>query len=156
MSDDWGWDEPDGGSGGATATGNDPFGVCPNCGESSDWCQCSKDGTGSGDGGQQVFAQPKPPVTWLWGAIGIAVVGLVLGAVFRSSLILPLIGWLLAGPAAVLVYGHFVGATTKVSAMSGYGRPSWLPMVMKVVPVLILVAVAVCAYSIADYIARHW
>lgn len=155
MSDDWGWDEPSAGghgSGAARSDGGVTTGVCATCGETETWCQCDAGDLPTSDA---PFVQPRPPVIWLGGAIGAAVLGLVIGAVF-GSLWLSVIGWLLAGPAAVLIYGHFVGATTRVSAMSGYGRPTWLPTVMRAVPILILIAVAVCAYSIADYIARHW
>lgn len=153
MSDDWGWDEPTGAGESSRSTSTrdaDPV-ICPTCGESRAWCQCADathpEGPSKG--------QPKPPLMWLWLSLALAAVGLVIGAVSRSILWFSVLGWLLSGPSAVLAYGRFIHGVTKVSAMSGYGRPAWLPKVLSAVPVVILVAVAVCAYSIADYIARR-
>jgi hypothetical protein len=100
------------------------------------------------------FQQPRPPLLWLLVALVATVVGGAVAGVLGGFLPFAFFGWALAGPVAVLAFGHFLHRTTVVSSMAGYGEPSWLPLASRVFPVLVLVAVALASWHIADWASR--
>lgn len=127
----------------------DNSGVCPRCGWPSSTCSCEADGW-AGE-----FRQPRPALSLWYVSIAVLVSGLVLTVGPFPKPAFPIVGWLLVGPVAVLVYGQFMQRRTAVSSMAGYGEPNWLNAAVKYFPVVVIVAVAVAAWPIADWVGRQ-
>jgi hypothetical protein len=145
MGDDAGWNFGVDETHGDTATRQT---VCVECGWPLSSCACDAPSVSGG------FRQPRPPLRWLLVALVASVVGGAIAGVGGGLVMLAFLGWVLAGPVAVLAFGTFLRRTTVVSSMSGYGEPSWLPAARKVLPVLVLVAVALASWRIADWASR--
>lgn len=127
-------------------------GTCPTCGGDAATCWCAPPNTSQ----LQVVTPPRPPLIWLYGAVALAVLGAVAGLLFKSWLLGSVLAWAIAGPASILVYGKFVAEDTRRSAVSGYGRPAWMPTALRAIPVLVVVAVGVAAWGFASWMGRHY
>ncbi|WP_198671953.1 hypothetical protein, partial [Desertihabitans aurantiacus] len=100
-------------------------------------------------------AVARPPVGWLAAALGVAVVAvlLVLG-VARPVPAVPLGGWLLAGPVAVSLLALYTRRDVLARTRPVYAAPGWVRPAYVVVSVLVVLAVAVTAWRLADWVGR--
>lgn len=95
----------------------------------------------------------RPPLVWLGIGVGLAVVGAVLGLIFRSAT-WSVLGWLLSGPAAIGMLAVFalVDAARRQRLWYVPGQVAgWL---RRALVVTALLAIAVNAWIIADAVAR--
>ena len=100
-----------------------------------------------------VDAVARPPIVWLAVGVGLAVVGAVLGLVFRSAT-WSVIGWLLSGPAAIGMLTVFVLADATKRQRLWYVPGQAAGWLRRGLVVSALVAIAVNAWIIADAVAR--
>ncbi|WP_145229715.1 hypothetical protein [Rudaeicoccus suwonensis] len=93
------------------------------------------------------------PMPLIGGALLLAVIGLVVGLIWHGANA-GVVGWLLAGPVAIIVVGVFLVVDGKRRG-SGWYRPQELaPWLLRVSVVVSLVAVVLNAFSIANDVAR--
>lgn len=90
----------------------------------------------------------KPPAGLLAIGAGIAVLGVVLAAVFWGSEV-ALLGWLLAGPVAIGVLAFYAARDTARRAEPVYLRPDWLSMAYAAVAALVVIGIVVSSLSVA-------
>lgn len=138
------WQQP--GPGGPAAPGSG--------GWSSPPVRPDQAGDGFGGGATIELVTPnKPPMLWLAAGFLLAVAALILGLAGRSATT-GLIGWVLAGPLAITAVALFTTADAK-RRESGWYTPSGLAeWGRRGLVVLALVAVTVCAWFIANDVAR--
>lgn len=96
-----------------------------------------------------------PPLPWLWVAIGVAVVGVVLAFVI-PQLWGAMLGWALAGPVGFLLLALYVNKDTRAKASGVYLAPSWVQPVYWVVTSGLGVALLATAWRVADGVSRLW
>lgn len=114
--------------------------------------QAATDGFGGGPEIQLVTPN-KPPLIWLAVGIALAVAALLVGLIGQSATT-GLIGWILAGPLAITAVALFTAADAK-KRESGWYTPSGLAdWGRRAAIVLALIAVALCAWFIANDVAR--
>lgn len=105
-----------------------------------------------------VLPTGKPPALWFAGAAasaGLALLGATCAAiVLHRALPLALASWLLAGPVAVLLIGQFVKLDERQRARPFY-EGGWARPASFAVGVVILIAVTISAYVIADWAATR-
>ena len=123
--------------------------VCERCGWPRSTCACQAQTEAGG------FRQPRPPLRIWYACVAILLVGVVLSVGPFPTPVFAVIGWLLVGPAAVLIFGRFTQRRTAVSSIAGYGEPAWLAGAVRIFPVVVIVAVAVAAWPIADWVSRR-
>lgn len=111
-------------------------------------------GDGFGAGPELELVTPnRPPVIWLGIALLLVVVAVVVGLVGGTATT-GLIGWLLAGPAAISTIAVFSVADAR-RRESGWYTPSDLAdWGRRIIIVAALVAVTLCAWFIANDVAR--
>lgn len=128
----------------------------PSDGWSTPTARFDSQGTSDGFGGGapiELVTPNKPPLLWLAVAGALTVAALIIGLIGQSATT-GLIGWLLAGPLAISAIALFSTADAK-RRESGWYTPSALAeWGRRVIVVLALVAVALCAWFIADDVAR--
>lgn len=139
---------PDDPGGPARSAGSPGATMCQRCGWPSTTCACDVMEQG-GD-----FRQPRPPLSIWYAAIAAVLVGLTLTLGPFPQPLFAVVGWLLVGPLAILIYGKFMQRRTAVSSIAGYGEPSWLRMTLRVFPVIVIIAVGLAAWPIADWAGR--
>lgn len=159
MSGDWDadWDlgppKQEGNGKGNGASRGTLVGVCPECGWPRNSCGCDsqlRDSTS-----ESLGRPPGAPTTWLHLAAGLTVIGGLLALVLRETLVWVLLGWALAGPAAVLVYGQFKQKDIRLSTLTGYGRPPWLESATRWFPALVILAVALCSWRMGIWVGHR-
>ncbi|MGW6694916.1 hypothetical protein ACWF62_14210 [Rhodococcus sp. NPDC054953] len=99
----------------------------------------------------------EPPVKWLVAAGVAAVVGAGtgVGAVIAGGpTIVAFLGWLLAGPAAVLLLGGFTTRDTAQRALPSYTEKAAAKWCYGIVAAVALVGIVLGAWSIADWAGR--
>lgn len=106
-----------------------------------------------GDGGG-AFEVAKPPVVLLAVAAVVAVVGIALAVVFWGS-VLAIIGWAFAGPIAIGVLALFVAKDTSKRALPTYLRPDGIGLLYAGVAVLVIVGIALSAFSFALWVGHR-
>lgn len=95
----------------------------------------------------------RPPLLWLGVACLLTVAAFVIALVGRTATT-GLVGWLLAGPLAISAVALFSTADAKRRESGWYTPSSLAEWGRRVVVVLALVAVALCAWLIANDVAR--
>ncbi len=98
-------------------------------------------------------AVARPPIVWLAVGVGLAVIGAVLGLVFRSAT-WSVLGWLLSGPAAIGMLAVFALADAAKRQRLWYVPGQAAGWLRRSLVVLALMAIAVNAWIIADAVAR--
>lgn len=121
--------------------------------------QQGRDATQAGFGlGPDVPAAPlhaaRPPVAWLLAAAGVAVVGGVLAGVLGGSIALAGVGWALSGPLAIGLLALFTQRDTQARATPVYLATSWVRPAYVAVLVLVVVAIGLSAWRIAEWAGR--
>lgn len=99
----------------------------------------------------------RPPMNLLFAALGVAVLGVVLGLVaipLDNSVVLALLGWLLAGPGAIGVLAWFSAADTRRRMNSVYSAPAWLSNGYWAVLAVSAVGIGLGAWQIALWAGR--
>lgn len=96
----------------------------------------------------------RPPSAFIAAAGGLALIGVVLGAVFGGSGPLAVVGWLAAGPLAIGTLSAFTLVDTSRRATSVYTEPSWVKPAYWTVLAVAAVGIILCALRIADWIGR--
>lgn len=110
------------------------------------------DGFGGG-GGIELVTPNRPPMLWLGIGAALVVVAFAVALIGRTATT-GLIGWVLAGPLAIGAMAMFITADAK-RRESGWYTPSDLAdWGRRILIVAALVAVALCAWFIADDVAR--
>lgn len=102
-----------------------------------------------GGGGSNVSA----PTLWLVAGIVVAVAAVVLNLV-TSSWSLATVAWTLGGPVAIGMLGVFTQRDTARRADPWYADSGFTPWGRRLLVVISLVAVALSAWTIADFVAR--
>jgi len=94
-----------------------------------------------------------PPMLWLAVAAVLAVAGIVLPLVFHGATV-GTIGWLLAGPIAIVLLGVFQLRDATSRSTGWYAQSDLADWGRRLVVVLTVVAVALNAWEIANDVAR--
>ena len=102
-----------------------------------------------GGGGTNVSA----PSLWLLGGIIVGIAAVVLNLV-TSSWSLAAVAWTLGGPVAIGLLGVFTQRDTARRADPWYASSAFTPWGRRLLVVISLVAVALSAWTIADFVAR--
>lgn len=122
--------------------------------------------SGAPVGGEEAFGGPSapmgpltvsgPPIRLMAAALGIAVLGVLLGlvSVLLGSVLIALLGWLLAGPVAIGALAWFGAADTRRRTSSVYSAPAWLAKANWVVLGLSAIGIALSAWQIALWAGR--
>ena len=98
-----------------------------------------------------------PPTKLMFGALGVAILGVILGLVaipLDNSVVLALLGWLLAGPGAIGMLAWFSAADTKRRMNSVYSAPAWLSNGYWAVLAVSAMGIALGAWQIARWAGR--
>ena len=109
---------------------------------------------GFGGGGQIEIVTPnKPPMLWL--GIGLVlIVAAFIVALIGQTATTGLIGWVLAGPLAIGAMAMFVTADAKRRESGWYAPSDLAEWGRRILIIAALVAVALCAWFIANDVAR--
>lgn len=122
--------------------------ACETCGLPQGWCSCDHEA-------EPTAGPPQPPLSALGLPAGLALGGIVLALVLGNSVVVALVAWTIAGPAAIFAYAAFHRRRVLASAALGYGEPAWFGHVAKYFPILIIIAVAISGWQFADWVARR-
>ena len=142
------WAQPDNGASSGQAASPDGWSTTP---ARYDDRQVA-DGFGSGPQIELVTPN-KPPLVWLGIGFVLTIAALALASIGQSATT-GLIGWVLAGPLAIGAVAMFSVADSK-SRESGWYTPSDVALWgRRILIVIALVAVALCAWFIANDVAR--
>ena len=139
--------DADSGAAGGWQTTGGLNGACATCGQPHGWCSC--------DAEVQTYAPPQPPLSALLLPAGLALAGIVLALALGNNVVMALLAWIIAGPAAIFAYAAFHRRRVLASASLGYGEPAWFAPVVQYFPILVIVAVAISGWQIADWVARR-
>lgn len=112
------------------------------------------------DGAQvhPALATAGPPLAWFGVALALAVAGSALAlrsAVAGAGLGSALLGWLLAGPAAIGALALYTRVDTRRRTTSIYSAPRWTTALYWVVMGVCLVGIALGAWQIALWAGRQ-
>ena len=128
----------------------------------ADWGDTASATRGS-SGGFDDSVQPRPggggdsnvsaPSLWLFMGIIVAVAAVVLNLA-TSSWSLATVAWTLGGPVAIGLLGVFTQQDTARRADPWYAESAFTPWGRRLLVVVSLVAVALSAWTIADFVAR--
>lgn len=121
---------------GVTASWNTPVGVPANLGP---------------DG---LPAIGRPPVVWLYAALGAAVVGLVIALLLNEPIGLVFVGWFVAGPVAIGLLAAFSVFDTRRQAQPIYDPVDWAKTLYYVVVAVAMLGVLLSAWWIAQWAGR--
>lgn len=99
------------------------------------------------------IAPASSPVMWLYFSIGSAVLGALLAWLLGSTA-LTLVGWLFAGPVAIVLLGCFHKTDTFRRASGLYAEPSYLKTIYMTTIAVCLVAVIISAVFVGLWWGR--
>jgi hypothetical protein len=97
----------------------------------------------------------SPPLGWLVAALVIALAAAATAFVLRTSVVAAAICWAAAGPLAIGMVARYSVADTRQQARVVYTRRAWASGLYWGTVVVLLVAVVVCAWPIADWAGRR-
>lgn len=134
----------------------DPFSATDDQQQNADTTVLPAQGAGPDGGFPADGKTPRPPFVWTIAAIVVALIGGVLGGLgyVMGGWVLPLVGWLLAGPVAIGLIGAYGFFNAKAAARPWYGEPGWCRTLYWVAIAVIAIAVVISAVCIALYVGR--
>ena len=135
------------------STGFDPFGEAgPPKAKSADVFGTTT--AASGKSGQGL-ALAGPPLSLLGLAIALAAAGAVVAGVWGGVLAAAVVGWSLAGPAAIGVLAYYTLVDTRRRTDAVYSAPSWTGSAYWVVVTVCMVGIAIGAWHLALWAGRR-
>lgn len=116
--------------------------------------------TGAGaDGGATPYGDARPgspPIPFLAASGGLSIVGAVLALAFQQSWLMLALGWLLAGPLAILALGQYIQKDSVQRARPIYQGGPMTRHYATILGALALLSVVTVAVLAAGKVARAW
>lgn len=101
-----------------------------------------------------VLATSRPPVMWLFAAIGLAVLGIGVALVLGGMPPVAIAAWVVAGPIGIGALAFFTTADLKARTGAVYLAQGWVKPVYVVALVLCFAGAIVAAWRIADWVGH--
>lgn len=100
------------------------------------------------------LTRAKTPMVWLWVALGLVAVSVVIEVLFGTDVVYAAVGWALAGPLALLCLHFFLRADARAREAAIYSEAGAATWTYRAVVILIVLATAFAAFRLASWWGR--